>query len=247
MHVTRYLLGHEVLAWSRGVLCSMPVRSSLGKPWLLWHRGYIGVASWLYEVTSWLLYGSVMVMLWLLLLLLQPGERLYYDCHASQERMNLSAIPMAPWVSFQPVSSHLAYPGFSKQCKHQDNWRHEQDQRYNWCTQQDTQQVEEPKAPLDGGSQWPPDSMWHCVAVILSACALVENREAWMGPQTARKWRYRPWVPICRTRWHRLLLTPWGGFSWLPWRWILVVHSVMPRWYAMCRDTQKNLNNVYWP
>ena len=44
-----------------------------------------------------LCYGSVMVMLWLLLLLLrQPGERLRYGCHASQERINVSAVPTAP-------------------------------------------------------------------------------------------------------------------------------------------------------
>ena len=59
-----------------------------------------------------------MVMLWLLLQLLhQPGERLCYGCHASQERRNASALPMVPRVSFQLLSSRLAYPGFSKQCK----------------------------------------------------------------------------------------------------------------------------------
>ena len=51
----------------------------------------------LYEVMSWLLYGSVMVMLWPLLQLLhQPGERLCYGCQASQERRNVSAVPMDP-------------------------------------------------------------------------------------------------------------------------------------------------------
>ena len=46
-----------------------------------------------------------MAMLWLLLqLLCQLGERLCYGCHASQERMNMSAVPMAPCVFFQPLS-----------------------------------------------------------------------------------------------------------------------------------------------
>ena len=34
----------------------------------------------------------------------------------SQERINVSAVPMAPRVFFQLLSSHLASPGFSKQC-----------------------------------------------------------------------------------------------------------------------------------
>ena len=57
------------------------------------------------------------VMLWLLLWLLgQPGERLCYGCLANQERINMSAVPTAPWISFYLLSSHLAYPGFSEQC-----------------------------------------------------------------------------------------------------------------------------------
>ena len=63
-----------------------------------------------------LCYGSIMVMLWLLLwLLCQPGEGLCYGCGASQERINIPAVPMAPQVSFQALSSYLAYPGFSEQ------------------------------------------------------------------------------------------------------------------------------------
>ena len=37
-------------------------------------------------------------------------------CWVSQERISVSAVPMAPRVFFQLVSSHLASPGFSKQC-----------------------------------------------------------------------------------------------------------------------------------
>ena len=32
--------------------------------------------------------------------------------------------------------THLAYPGFRKQCEQQDNWRHEQDQQYNYYDSQ---------------------------------------------------------------------------------------------------------------
>ena len=38
-------------------------------------------------------------------------------CCTSQERINMLAVPMAPRIFFQLLSSRLAYPGFSKQCK----------------------------------------------------------------------------------------------------------------------------------
>ena len=82
--------------------------ASLGLHWR-------GIMFMLYEVMLCLRYGYVMVTLWLLLQLLhQPGERLCYGCHASQERINVSAVPMAPQVSFQPLSLCLSYPGFSE-------------------------------------------------------------------------------------------------------------------------------------
>jgi len=57
----------------------------------------------LYEVMLWLSYDSFMVLLWLLLQLLhQPGQRLCCGCHASQERINVSAVAMAP--RFLPAS-----------------------------------------------------------------------------------------------------------------------------------------------
>ena len=40
----------------------------------------------------------------------------------SQERINVSAVPTAPRVSFHPLSSRLAYPGFSEQCEQQDSF-----------------------------------------------------------------------------------------------------------------------------
>ena len=42
-------------------------------------------------------------------------------------------------------------------------------------SQQSTQQVGEPEAPLDGGSQWPLYSVWCHVAGILSVWALAED------------------------------------------------------------------------
>ena len=57
------------------------------------------------ELMLWLHYSSVTVLLWSLLWLLsQPGERLCCGCRASQERINVSAVPMAPCVFFQPLS-----------------------------------------------------------------------------------------------------------------------------------------------
>ena len=86
----------------------------LGRLCLLWLWGYTGAASWLCYVR--LCFGSVIVMLRLLLRLLrQPGKRLCYGRPASLERINVSAVPMASSVFFQPLSLSLAFPGFSKQ------------------------------------------------------------------------------------------------------------------------------------
>ena len=51
----------------------------------------------------------------LLQLLCQPGESLCYGCHASQERINVSAVPTAPHIFFQHHSSCLAFLRFSEQ------------------------------------------------------------------------------------------------------------------------------------
>ena len=37
-----------------------------------------------------------------------------YGCCTSQKRINASVVPMAPSIFFRPLSSHLAYHGFSK-------------------------------------------------------------------------------------------------------------------------------------
>ena len=63
-------------------------------------------------------------------------KRSCYGCHASQEWIN-------HWIFFQPLSSHLAYPGFSEQCRQceqWDNWCCEQGQQDNWCSWQNKQQ-----------------------------------------------------------------------------------------------------------
>ena len=99
---------------------------------------------------------------------------------------------MAPCIFFQPLSLSLAYLGFSKQCKQcgpQDSWCCEQDDhQHNRHSQQDTQQVGKPEAPLDGGSQWPADSKWYCVSLTLLAWAPGEDWEAVdRSPNSAEK------------------------------------------------------------
>ena len=70
-------------------------------------------------------------------LLYQSGDRLCcvrLCCGRCQERTNVPAVPTAPLISFHPLSSRLAYPRFSEQCKEykqRDNWHQEQnEQRY---------------------------------------------------------------------------------------------------------------------
>jgi len=139
----------EVLVWSRATLWGTPVWASPWRPWLLLHWGYIGAASWLCYMR--LGYGYVMVMLCLLLWLLhQLGERLYYGCCASQERRNVSVVPSAPPIFFQPLSLRLVYPGFSKQCEQEDNQRCEEDQQYNRHSQQDEQQYADKSTNMTG-------------------------------------------------------------------------------------------------
>lgn len=60
------------------------------------------------------------------------SARLCYGCCTSQGRINVSTVPTAPRAFFQPLSSCLAYPGFSErrgQCEQHDNWHHERDQQ----------------------------------------------------------------------------------------------------------------------
>ena len=49
---------------------------------------------------------------------------------ASKERINVSAVPLAPPISFQPLSLCLAYPANGADSVTQrDNWHHEQDRQ----------------------------------------------------------------------------------------------------------------------
>ena len=92
----------EVLAWLQVTLC--------------WHACLSFTMKALAAAALGLHWSNIMVMLWLLLwLLCQPGEGLCYGCGASRERINIPAVPMAPQVSFQALSSCLAYLGFSEQ------------------------------------------------------------------------------------------------------------------------------------
>ena len=101
----------EVLAWLQVTLC--------------WHACLSFTMKALAAAALGLHWSNIMVMLWLLLwLLCQLGERMCYGCRASQERINMSAVPTVPRVSFQPFSSSLSYPGFSEQCEQQDSWHH---------------------------------------------------------------------------------------------------------------------------
>ena len=52
------------------------------------------------EVMLWLCYGYVMAVA---TAAESAGERLCYGCHASQERINLSAVPMIPESSSFPA------------------------------------------------------------------------------------------------------------------------------------------------
>ena len=157
MHITVYSLGHRLLCEiflyklhheSPGCCCTGATLER-HHDYVIWH--YVMATLWLsysgcYNCCVSQERGCLMVL---------------NVCCASQQIINMSAIPMAPWVSFQPLSLHLAYSGFSKQCRkceQQDHWPQEQDQLYNLHRHQDTQQIGEPEATLDQGSQWPPYS-----------------------------------------------------------------------------------------
>ena len=58
----------------------------------------------------------------------------------------MSAASVPPGVFFQLPCSCLAFAGFREQCA-------QREQQDKWHSQQDTQQVEEPEAPREGGSQ----------------------------------------------------------------------------------------------
>ena len=111
MHIPGYSLAH-------GLLCEVPLyelhHESPGCCYtgatVARHHGYV---IWGYVLaTLWLCYGCC------------------YGCCPSQERKNVSVVPTAPCIFFQPLSSSLTYPGISEQSEHQDNGYHEQDQQH---------------------------------------------------------------------------------------------------------------------
>ena len=137
MCVTRASTGHRLLCAVHCMSFTMKALTAAALATLEQHRGCV---TWGYVMAT--------LWLWLLLWLLrQPGERLCYGRWASQERINLSAVPTAPWIFFQLLSSQLAYPGFSKQhkqCEQQDNWHHKQGQHdivYMWNLKYDTNEL----------------------------------------------------------------------------------------------------------
>ena len=76
--------------------------------------GYPG-AAWLCCMR--LCYGYIMVMFCLLLRLDTSARSKAVLCPPCQPGgINVSAVPRAPQVSVQPLSSCLAYPGFRGQC-----------------------------------------------------------------------------------------------------------------------------------
>ena len=130
--ITRYLLGHRLLCVV--YLCELHHAGPgccCTRAMLEWHHGYV---MWGYIMaTLWVCYrccisqerGCAMTVLWL---------------HSSQERINVSAVPMAPWVFLRLLFSCLAYPGFSAHRHREiqwDSWHCEQDQQDNWHHEQD--------------------------------------------------------------------------------------------------------------
>lgn len=96
---------------------------------------------------------------------------LWYGCHAGQNRISVSAIARAPGVSFWPLSSRLAYPGFSEQCGQwlqQDNWRHQQAQQYPCPMCSSKLSLFSVEFPPDYGSQCQGWGLWRdCVPASL--------------------------------------------------------------------------------
>ena len=73
--------------------------AALGLPWS-------SLMVVLYKAILWLCHGYVMVAA---TAAASAGERLCYGCHASQERINVSAVPTAPCIFLQLPHSHLTY------------------------------------------------------------------------------------------------------------------------------------------
>ena len=93
---------HELPAWSLATLCGMPVWASPLTALAAAASGlhWCDIMAMLYEVMLWLRYGYVMANA----TATESGRSMaWHDCHASQERINTSAVPRTPCV-FQPLS-----------------------------------------------------------------------------------------------------------------------------------------------
>ena len=103
MCITRYSFGHGYFVQYPCMSFTMKIlaATSLGLHWS-------NIMVVLYKVILWLRYTYAMVMLWLLLWLLhQPGERLCYGCHASQERIKESEVAQLCPTLCDPIDCSL--------------------------------------------------------------------------------------------------------------------------------------------
>ena len=122
-----------------------------------------------------------------------PGELCYvglcYGCSVNQERMNVSAVPVAPWVSFQPLARLIpCLPWVQRTVR---------TVRYSETTGARNRMKNTPTG-IGGGypegrgawgsTGWrkPVTTMWH-VATILLAWAPVEDLKWWTGHRIALK------------------------------------------------------------
>lgn len=125
MHVRRYSLGHRLLLFCKHTSASPE------KSWLLLHWGYIGVASRLCHMRLYCgyVYGFLMAAT---TSVASAGEAVFWPRCQPGENTRLQFLRLLHL--FQPLSSILAYPGFSEQWEIVWTVRHQyykQDQQYN--------------------------------------------------------------------------------------------------------------------
>ena len=135
---------HEVLAWSQ-IVCIITCVSSTSHMWCVWVVALLllhGSVHWVsherrdYNVSSTMAAVSARREYCSGCCVSQERSCVVLgyamaDVILSQERINMSVVPMAPRISFQLLSSCLVYTGISKQCRQceqQDNWCHGQDE-----------------------------------------------------------------------------------------------------------------------
>ena len=128
---------HKELAWSQGI-CLVMRYSPCQEMFCAVHLyephhespGCCYIGATLGRHHDYIIWCYVTALLWLcsgyvvaaVMAVCNPGERLCCGYSASQERINISAVPMAPRVSFQPLNSCFTYLGFNKQCGECEQW-----------------------------------------------------------------------------------------------------------------------------